>query len=104
MLLDFANTKALYLGHARAHDKFRVAFLVVNVCGTLLWNNYYKKLLTPSEAELHRDYTTTFDLTACKFVFSDFSTKVGSFKSRLKHLLFDLQYNALVMKCHGTLN
>ena len=71
---------------------------------TLLWNNYYKKLLTPSEAELHRDYTTTFDLTACKFVFFDFSTKVGSFKSRLKHLLFDLQCSGDEMSWHAELN
>ena len=71
---------------------------------TLLWNNYYKKLLTPSEAELHRDYTTTFDLTACKFVFFDFSTKVGSFKSRLKHILFDLQCSGDEMSWHAELN
>ena len=57
----------------------------------LLWNNYYKRLLTPSESLLHHDHTIALNLTACKFVFFDFSTKVSSFKTRLRHLLFDLQ-------------
>jgi len=58
---------------------------------TLLWNVYYKRLLTPSEAELHSDHTTALNLTASTFVFFDFSTKVCTFKTRLRHLLFDLQ-------------
>ena len=58
---------------------------------TILWNKYYKKLLTPSKAVLHSSHTTALNLTSSEFIFFDFSTKVSSFKTRLRHLLHQLQ-------------
>ena len=58
---------------------------------TALWNKCYKKLLTPSKAVLHSDHTTALNLTSSEFVFFDFSTKVGSFKTRLRIMLHNLQ-------------
>ena len=55
---------------------------------TALWNKCYKKLLTPSKAVLHSDHTTALNLTSSEF---DFSTKVGSFKTRLRIMLHNLQ-------------
>ena len=58
---------------------------------TVLWNKCYKKLLTLSKAVLHSDHTTALNLTSSEFVFFDFSTKVGSFKTRLRIMLHNLQ-------------
>ena len=58
---------------------------------TVLWNKYYKKLLTPSKAVLHSDHTTALNLTSSEVVFFDFSTNVGSFKIRLRNMLHLLQ-------------
>jgi hypothetical protein len=58
---------------------------------TVLWNKYYKKLLTPSKAVLHSDHTTALNLTSSEFVFFDFSTNVGSFKTRLRNMLHLIQ-------------
>ena len=58
---------------------------------TRFWNKHHKEIIEPSEVELHIDVSKKLNLVGTKFAFFDFSTKVSTFKSKLKKLLLHTQ-------------
>ena len=58
---------------------------------TRFWNKHHKRIIEPSEVELHTDVSKKLNLVGTKFTFFDFSTKVSTFKSKLKKLLLHTQ-------------
>lgn len=57
----------------------------------ILWNKFYKKLLTPFTIPIHRSYILAHNLTQCESIHYDYSTKLSTLKSRLSSLVFDTQ-------------
>ena len=60
---------------------------------TLFWNKMHKKLLNPSSVIVHSSHTNKLNLLDSECIFLDFSTKVATFKSGLKKILFSMQSN-----------
>ena len=56
-----------------------------------VWRENNKEIIEPSEVELHIDVSKKLNLVGTKFAFFDFSTKVSTFKSKLKKLLLHTQ-------------
>ena len=51
---------------------------------TRFWNKHHKIIIEPSEVKHHTDVSKKLNLVGTKFTFFDFSTKVSTFKSKLK--------------------
>jgi len=58
---------------------------------TLLWNKIHKELLKPSVITLHTSHTGKLNLQPSDCITLDFSTKIGSFKAKLRRILFNTQ-------------
>ena len=58
---------------------------------TRFWNKHHKIIIEPSEVKHHTDVSKKLNLVGTKFAFFDFSTKVSTFKSKLKKLLLHTQ-------------
>jgi len=59
--------------------------------GIRFWNKYHKKLVEPSAVKLHPDQSKKLNLVETEFSFFDFSTKIATFKAKLKRLLLNTQ-------------
>ena len=59
--------------------------------GTRFWNKYHKKLIEQSQVQLHPQHSKKLNLVETEFSFYDFSTKVSTFKAKLKKLLLNIQ-------------
>ena len=59
--------------------------------GTRFWNKYHKQLVDPSKVKLHFEHSRKLNLVETDFAFYDFSTKVSTFKTKLKRLLLKTQ-------------
>ena len=57
----------------------------------LLWNKLHKELLKTSTVMIHITHTARLNLEASEYIFLDFSTKVASFKTRLRRTLLSTQ-------------
>ena len=57
----------------------------------VMWNEHFKKLLNPFTVKLHSMHRQKFDLSDCYINCYDFSTKVSTFKLKLKNLLRSVQ-------------
>ena len=66
----------------------KVSFVYQSI---ILWNKYYKQLLTPFTIPLHHEFISKHKLTNCKSIHYDYSTKVSTFKSKLSKLLLEIQ-------------
>ena len=51
------------------------------------WNKHHKKIIEPSNVKLHKECSKKLNLVGTEFSFFDFSTKVSTFKAKLKKLL-----------------
>ena len=58
---------------------------------TLLWNKLHKELLKPSTVTLHISHTNKLNLEPSECIILDYTTKVVSFKTALRHILFNIQ-------------
>ena len=55
------------------------------------WNKHHKKIIEPSNVKLHEECSKKLNLVGTEFSFFDFSTKVSTFKAKLKKLLLQTQ-------------
>ena len=55
------------------------------------WNKHHKKIIEPSNVKLHKECSKKLNLVGTEFSFFDLSTKVSTFKARLKTLLLQTQ-------------
>ena len=59
--------------------------------GILLWNRYYKQLLTPFTIPLHHEYRVSHDLTEYNSIHYDFTTTISVFKSKIVNIILQTQ-------------
>ena len=57
----------------------------------ILWNKLYKRLLTPFSIKLHISHRLKHDSRDAELTYYDFSTKVATFKSKIKDLITNVQ-------------
>ena len=58
---------------------------------SILWNRFYKQLVTPFTIPIHQEYIMKHKLTNSNSIHYDYSTKVSALKSRLSKLLSETQ-------------
>ena len=58
---------------------------------TVMWNKHYKKLLNPFTIKLHRVHQLKFDISNSEINCYDYSTKVSTFKLKLKGMIQSVQ-------------
>ena len=66
----------------------RMSFLYQAV---MLWNRFYKRLITPFTIPVHHSYISRHNLTQAESIHYDYSTKVATLKSKLLVLVFETQ-------------
>ena len=58
---------------------------------SILWNKFYKQLITPFTIPLHQEYILKHKLTNSVSIHYDYSTKVSTLKVKLIKILFETQ-------------
>ena len=66
----------------------RMSFLYQAV---MLWNRFYKRLITPFTIPVHHSYISRHNLTQAESIHYDYSTKVATLKSKLLVFVFETQ-------------
>ena len=59
--------------------------------GIVIWNKLYKRLVNPFSIKIHSMHRLKYDTLNTESTFYDFSTKVVTFKSKLKDLIMKVQ-------------